>query len=156
MTAGTPGFLGRLDGKAKAAQAAEIAFRQTVTAEIARHERQRQFAFRRLGIARVLAAAVADADEEADAVEAGGHALRRELDWFSGSETRTRVLAAARPLILAAWAAVRADGEAADAGTADAVEEAFAAFEAWYEAETGAPFLALLDQEVPETPLVEF
>ena len=33
---------------------------------------------------------------------------------------------------------------------------AFRAFEAWYEAERGAPFLQVFERYVPPTPLVEF
>jgi len=33
---------------------------------------------------------------------------------------------------------------------------AFRAFEAWYEAERGQPFLQVFERYVPPTPLVEF
>lgn len=164
MTALPPPVLDRLDRAAKAAQAAEIAYRATVVQEIARHERLRQFAFRRLWIARALATSLAE-ESEADAAAAAGEAvLMRELDWQAPTEARGRILAAFRPVTLAVWAAVRPpEGEPEAAAEAvpqsedsAAVEQAFAAFEAWYEDELGTPFLALLDQEVPETPLVEF
>lgn len=149
-----PGCLGRLDAAAKAAQAAEIAFRRSVADGIARHERLRQFAFRRLGLAQALAAAVAAAETEEAAAAAGAAALQRELGWHSETEARTRILDAFRPVTLAVWAEGRPAEEAAEDGVP--VEDAFAAFEAWYEAEFGQPFLALLDVEIPEMPVVEF
>lgn len=151
------GCVGRLDAAAKAAQAAEIAFRQSVADGIARHERQRQFAFRRLGLVKAVAAAVAAAETEEAAVTAGTVAVQRELDWHSESDTRTRILDAFRTVTLAVWAEARPndDQPAADAEPVP-VEDAFAAFEAWYETEIGQPFLALMDVEYPVLPVVEF
>lgn len=150
-----PAFVARFDAAAKAAQAAEIAFRNNIAAEIARHERARQFAFRRLGLARDLSAAVAGAENEDAAAAAGAAALKRELDWHGETEHRARVLAAFRSVSLAVWAATSGDSE--DAGAVDqAVDQAFAAFEAWHRDEVGTEFFALLDQELPEFPVVEF
>lgn len=153
-----PGCLDRLDAAAKAAQAAEIAFRRSVADGIARHERLRQFAFRRLGLAQALAAAVAAAETAEAAAAAGAATLQRELGWHSETEPRTRILHAFRPVTLAVWAEGRPAEEAAKAEVEGGVpvEDAFAAFEAWYEAEFGQPFLALLDVEIPEMPVVEF
>lgn len=153
--ASPPAFVARFDAAAKTAQAAEIAFRNNVANEIARHERTRQFAFRRLGLARDQLAAVSGAENEDAAAAAGAAALKRELDWHGETEHRARVLAAFRPVSLAVWAASKDDGAAAEAAN-DAVNQAFAAFEAWHRDEVGTEFLAMLDQETPETPVVEF
>lgn len=150
-----PGCVGRLDAAAKAAQAAEIAFRQSVADGIARHERQRQFAFRRLGLVKAVAAAVAAAETAEAAITAGTVAVQRELDWHSESGTRTRILDAFQSVTLAVWVDGRPNDDGAEA-EAVRVEDAFAAFEAWYETEIGQPFLALLDVEYPELPVVEF
>ncbi|HRJ62256.1 MAG TPA: hypothetical protein PKZ97_17735 [Azospirillaceae bacterium] len=146
-----PVFVARFDAAAKAAQAAEIAFRNNIAAEIARHERTRQFAFRRLGLARDLLAAVSGAENEDAATAAGAAALKRELDWHGETEHRARVLAAFRPVSLAVWAASK--DENADAET---VDQAFETFEAWHRDAVGTEFFALLDQELPEFPVVEF
>ena len=52
-------------------------------------------------------------------------------------------------MTLAIWAATRPEAE--EGGPAAA---ALAAFEAWY-GERGTPFLALMEREIPELPLVE-
>lgn len=150
-----PAFVARFDAAAKAAQATEIAFRNNVANEIARHERARQFAFRRLGLARDQLAAVSGAENEEAAAAAGAAALKRELDWHGETEHRARVLAAFRPVSLAVWAAAKGENADAEAAT-DAVAQALAAFEAWHRDEVGTEFLALLDQETPELPVVEF
>lgn len=154
--ASPPAFVARFDAAAKTAQAAEIAFRNNVANEIARHERARQFAFRRLGLARDQLAAVSGAENEDAAAAAGAAALKRELDWHGETEHRARVLAAFRPVSLAVWAASKDDGADAAEAANDAVDQAFAAFEAWHRDEVGTEFLAMLDQETPETPVVEF
>lgn len=153
--ASPPAFVARFDAAAKTAQAAEIAFRNNVANEIARHERARQFAFRRLGLARDLLAAVSGAENEEAAAAAGAAALKRELDWHGETEHRARVLAAFRPVSLAVWAATQGDGED-DSAANDAVDQAFETFEAWHRDEVGTEFFALLDQELPEFPVVEF
>ncbi|NYZ15190.1 hypothetical protein HL658_21840 [Azospirillum sp. RWY-5-1] len=153
-----PGCVGRLDAAAKAAQAAEIAFRQSVADGIARHERQRQFAFRRLGLVKAVAAAVAGAETAEAATAVGAAALQRELDWHAETEARTRILDAFQAVTLAVWAESRPADDAADDAAVEPVrvEDAIAAFEAWYETAIGQPFLALLDVEYPELPVVEF
>lgn len=158
-------YLDALDAAAKSAQAEEIAFRNSISAQIQRHERRRQFAFRRLGIAQLLTAPIAVAENEEAAVATASTALCNEVGWYADTEIRARILTAFRPVIVAIWAATRplpSGGEASGAkgaappAHAPAVTAALAQFETWYEGEIGAPFLALLDQEIPELPVVEF
>jgi hypothetical protein len=150
-----PPFLATLDAAAAAAQREELAFRRGIAEQIAAHERRRQFAFRRADVARIVAGAVAAAPDRAEAEAAGERALREELGWHGWSEARGRILAAFRPVVQAIVAATLPPEEgAAPVAVAD-VPAAFAAFEAWYEAETGTAFLAVFDVEMPELPLVE-
>ena len=139
-----PDFIQQFDRDAREAQTTEVAFRDEAMAEIARRERLRQFAFRRLDLARILSASAADAEDEEAAIAAQIARLRRELEWEGeDSPLRQRSLEAFRPLALAIWREAE-------------VAAAFTEFETWYEREIGAPFLALLDVEMPERPVVEF
>lgn len=150
-----PAFLAALDAAAAAAQREELAFRRSIADQIAAHERRRAFAFRRADVARIVTAAIAAAPDRAQAEEAGEQALRQELGWHGWSEARGRILAAFRPVLAAIAAATLPPEEGKPPTTTPDVPAAFAAFEAWYEAETGTPFLALFDVEMPELPLVE-
>lgn len=154
-------FLAELERIAVAAQREEIAFRENIAAEITRRERARQFAFRRLDLARTMAAAAIGADSEDDAVARQVAALMRELDWASETEQRAPVLAAWRPVAEAVWRNLPRDAEGAEnsepaPGERPDVQQAMLAFERWYESDKGQPFLALLDQVIEEMPVVEF
>lgn len=167
MTATEPAFLAVLARAATAAQREEIAFRDSISAEIARRERDRQFAFRRLDLARTMAGAIASAATPEDAVRAQLAALKADLGWHSETVARAKILSAWTAVAEAVWrhrplpAAAASDGSGATAASpagpeGPSVEDAMAAFEAWYEAEHGQPFLALMDQDIPEIPVVEF
>lgn len=178
-----PEFVNRLEQEAIAAQRSEIAFRRDIAAEIERRERDRQYAFRRLDLARTMAKAAGETDSEEKAIAAQVAALRAELGWYGDTEERQRVFEAWREVATAVAASVASnarddasteDGAAlartgtgkatenaesdTDADTQDAarVPDAMRAFEDWYEREFGKPFLALFDQEIPEFPVVEF
>ncbi len=150
-----PAFLAALDAAAAAAQREELAFRHSIAEQIAAHERRRAFAFRRADIARIVTTAMAAAPDRKAAEEAGENALRQELGWHGWSEARGRILAAFRPVLAAIAAARLPPAEGQPATPPADIQAAFAAFEAWYQAETGTPFLALFDVEMPELPLVE-
>lgn len=158
MTLSKPGFVLALESVAAAAQRAEVAFRNNIAAEIERHERERQFAYRRVSIATAMAAAAKTAESEEQAVVAQADALKSEIGWHSDTERRQRVLDAWKAVAVAVWRelqpATAADAENPDAGAL--VRHAMVVFEAWYEAEFGVPFLAILDYEIPEMPVVEF
>lgn len=167
MTATEPAYIAALVRAATAAQREEIAFRDSISAEIARRERDRQFAFRRLDLARTMTSAIASAATPEDAVRAQLAALKADLGWHAETEARKKILSAWTAVAEAVWhhrplpPAASSDGAAAPEASAacpegPTVEDAMAAFEAWYEAEFGQPFLALMDHEIPEIPVVEF
>lgn len=106
----------------------------------------------------MLKAARQAADAEA-AVAAQTAALRTEFGWFGESEPRKRIFAAQRPVALTVWEAVKPlpeDGEAPPAAPSPDIIGALAEFERWYEVEFGTNYLAILDQEMEELPVVEF
>jgi hypothetical protein len=105
--------------------------------------------------------AAAETDREA-AVERQLVALFREIGWIEGglgelSESAQPLVDRLRPIAEALHA--HAHPPAADGGDAapalDPLME-FRAFEAWYEADRGHPFLQTFERYVPPTPLVEF
>ena len=162
MASSADDFLSALRQAAHAAQAEEISFRNHVGREIEKRERARQYAFRRLSIAELMARAAHDAKDETAAVDAQTAALRSEFGWHGDTEARRQIIEAWRPVALAVWATVRplppdgdAVGGAAEVPPPD-VGAALAAFEAWYLAEFGSNYLSILDQEVQELPVVEF
>jgi hypothetical protein len=170
--------LARLEQVAIAAQRAEIDYQNNFAAELTRLERVRQFAFRRLELVRRMAAAGDVADDE-QSVRRQSAALIEEIGWHGDTERRRMLLEAWRPVALAVWRELERSrpgaGKASETATGTAtgrggegpggtrapaseagIAEAFAVFEARYEAEVGTPFLALLDREMVETPVVEF
>lgn len=151
-------FITDLEGSAIAAQREEISFRQNIAAEIAKRERARAFAFRRLDLARTMAEAANGADNADEAIARQIAALKRELDWHSDTDARTRVLDAWRPVAEAVWSVVGSDdaAEGAPAPARAAVPQALAAFESWYESEHGKPFLDMFEVVIEEMPVVEF
>jgi hypothetical protein len=148
-------FLQEMEQIAVAAQADEIAFRKSMAATLAGHERARQYAFRRLTVATAMARAACAAETEEDRSACALAALYREFGWLAATERRQRIGAAAAPLALAIVQAARPREQGEAPADCRAVTAAFAAFEAWYEAENGAPLLAALDQDIPDMPLVE-
>ena len=157
-----PAFVAALEAAAISAQKQEIAFRESIAAEMARRERERQFAFRRVGLMRQMVSAAAGAETEEQAVAAQALALRRELGWHSLTERRKQILEAWGNVSRAVWQAVRPIAESGDVAAnsgetaALSVASIIETFEAWYVTELGTSFLALLDQEMPEMPVVEF
>lgn len=154
-------FLSALRNAATEAQREEIAFRDNVSREIEMRERARQYAYRRLSIAELMAQVARSAEDETQAVAAQIAALRNEFGWHGDAEPHRRIFAAWQPVGVAVWACVKPPPE----GGAPASEvppplpdvaAALAAFEAWYVAEFGSNYLAILDQEKQEFPVVEF
>lgn len=154
MTGPHSGFLAALERAAVAAQQEELRFRANVASEIARRERERQFAFRRVEIAKAMARAAATADAKDDAVAAQAAAFRRELGWYGETEHKKATLEQWRKVAEAVWRDMKPDDVTARDGVS--VPEAMAQFEAWYVAQFGENYLALLDREMPEIPVVEF
>ena len=137
---------------ASAAHMAEAAHAKEFEAELARRKRAREFAFRRLNLIRALAEPAAAAGSGEVAVAGVLAALRLELGWFDDSPYKARILEAFRPVA----EAMRLNLCPAEGQPCPPLLEAFAAFETWHQKETGTPFLALLDHEIPEMPLVDF
>lgn len=152
-------FLDELEALAGSAQRAELDLRRDVAAEIALHERERQFAFRRLDLARTMVRAAQGAEGESAAIGAQLAALRAEFGWHGDSAERRGILEAWRRVARAVARSLgveREDG-AEDAGEPEeTVRDAMLAFESWYRQTLGSEFLALLDHEIPEMPVVEF
>jgi hypothetical protein len=158
-------LLAQLAEAATVAQREEITFRDNIGLEIDKRERARQYAFRRLSLAELMLQAARASDDEEKAVAAQTATLRAEFGWHGESESRKRIFAAWRPVALLVWAAVRpppaeaeaeAGREAGEPQPPPDIAAAFGAFERWYEAEFGSNYLAILDQEKQELPVVEF
>ncbi|HWV82267.1 MAG TPA: hypothetical protein VNZ50_12625 [Hyphomicrobiaceae bacterium] len=152
-------FLGPLAAAAALAQREEIDFRDNVGREIEKRERARQYAFRRLSIAELMLKAARQAEDVETAVASQTAALRAEFGWNGEGEASRKIVVAWRPVALAIWEAVKPPPQAADAASPPPAPDIVAAlteFERWYEAEFGANYLAILDQEKLEYPVVEF
>lgn len=157
MKAEAVAFIADLEQLATTAQREEIVFRENIAAELTKRQRARQFAFRRLDLARTMSAAAMGAESGEEAIARQLTAFRRELDWHSESEARKRILEAWRPVAAAIWSHLGPRPEAAPGAAMPAsVPTIMLTFEDWYRAETGNDFLALFDQEIPELPVVEF
>ncbi len=154
MNAAAHAIVAQLEAAAKAAQQAEDALRKRMVEEVARLERERAFAYRRLNLMRAVADAVARADGEDAAVANGLTAVRNELGWDSESETRTETLDRFAAVVRTTFARLGSEAAEAETPAADPVG-ALADFEAWYAARFERPFWVLFDQYVPELPLVE-
>lgn len=154
-------LLAQLAEAATVAQREEITFRDNIGREIDKRERARQYAFRRLSLAELMLQAARASDDEEKAVAAQTARLRAEFGWHGESEPRKRIFSAWRPVALAVWTAVRpppaeAGPEAGETQPPPDIAAALGAFERWYEAEFGSNYLAILDQEKQELPVVEF
>ncbi|HRK17811.1 MAG TPA: hypothetical protein PK970_02545 [Hyphomicrobiaceae bacterium] len=154
MIASPPGFLSVLEQSAVAAQQEELRFRNSVAEEIAKRERERQFAFRRLEIANAMVRSATRAKTVEEAVQNQTVELRRELGWHGETEQRRKILDRWSKVATAVWLEMHPD----TAGPRDSVsvKDAMLEFEAWYTGEFGSNYLALMDREIPEMPVVEF
>jgi hypothetical protein len=145
-------FIGWLRTAAESAAAAEAAFRSEAAERITSLERERAFAFRRFNLMRAVAEGVASAEDEEIAAAAGIGILRSRLDWTEGSDRQAAILSQFANVARALHACRPEETEAGISGAARALAE----FEAWYEQTVGAPFWALFDQPMEDTPRVDF
>jgi len=172
MPTATETLIARLQADCTAAEAAERAVRADVEARLQAAERARAFAWRRLSALSDMARVAALEPDRELAVERQLEALFREIGWIEGG--LAELGEGARPLL--DWLrpiaeALHAAANPAPAGSGDArpVDDppldgppladplaAFRAFEAWYEAERGEPFLQVYERYMPATPVVEF
>jgi hypothetical protein len=159
-------LIARLQADCTAAEAAERAVRAEVEAQLKEAERARAFAWRRLSALGDMARIAALEPDREIAVERQLVALFRDIGWIDGGldelgEGARPLLDWLRPIAEAlhaiAFPAAAEDGEEPheEAPVADPIA-AFRAFEAWYEADRGQPFLQVFERYMPPTPLVEF
>ena len=161
-------LIARLQADCTAAEAAERTVRADVEARIKRAETARAFAWRRLNALSDMARIAAAEPEREVAVERQLVGLFREIGWIEGglselSESAQPLVTQLRPIAEALHAqahppAVDGAGAAVEAPDEQLLDPlaAFRAFEAWYQAERGQPFLQAFERYMPPTPLVEF
>jgi hypothetical protein len=158
-------LIARLQADCTAAEAAERTVRAEVEAKLKEAERARAFAWRRLSALGDMARIAALEPDREIAVERQLVALFRDIGWIDGG--LDELGEGARPLLdwlqpiaealhaVAHPAADDAGEEPKEPPVADPVA-AFRAFEAWYEADRGQPFLLVFERYMPPTPVVEF
>ena len=158
-------LIARLQADCTAAETAERAVRAAVEAQIREAEQVRAFAWRRLSALSDMARVAALEPDREAAVERQLEALFRDIGWIEGG--LAELGEGARPLIdwlrpiaealhAAAQPPLAGEGESAEPPVIADPIAAFRAFEAWYEAERGQPFLQVFERYVPPTPVVEF
>ncbi len=135
---------------ARLAQVAEKELRQRMTAEIARLERQRAFAYRRTRLIQALAG-VTDQDPELVAA-AQRRAINSEIGWTGESEIEKSILDQLAPVARTVWQCACATEPATSANVMSSLQQ----FEAWFEKTHGKSFYTLFDQYVSEVPVVDF
>ncbi|MDP1748864.1 MAG: hypothetical protein Q8L22_05360, partial [Reyranella sp.] len=155
-------LIARLQADCTAAETAERSVRANVEAQIKAAEQARAFAWRRLSALSDMARVAALEPDRELAVERQLEALFREIGWIEGG--LAELGEGARPLLdwlrpiaealhveahpLPAAAAGTEAQMAIDSPLADPIA-AFRAFEAWYEAERGEPFLQVYERYMP-------
>lgn len=158
-------LIARLQADCTEAEAAERQVRASVEAQIREAERARTFAWRRLSALSDMARVAAMESDRDLAVERQLEALFRDIGWIEHG--LAELGDGARPLLqwlrpiaetlhAEAHPQVPEDGGPAERPVIADPIAAFRAFEAWYEAERGEPFLQVFDRYRPPTPLVEF
>jgi hypothetical protein len=167
MSSATESLIARLQADCTAAEAAERAVRAEVDARLKAAEVARTFAWRRLGALSDMARVAALESDRAVSVERQLVALFREIGWIENDlaelgEGARPLVDWLRPIAEALHAQAHpseagADGQppVADPVLSDPIA-AFRAFEAWYEAERGQPFLLVYERYMAPTPVVEF
>ncbi|MBU3029442.1 hypothetical protein [Paracoccus marinaquae] len=144
--------LSALKARAEEANRNEIRHQQEAARRAAELRDIRAFAWRRLNILRAVAAAVRGEAEEEPALLAGQAAMLRDTGLNLATQPRRDLAERFRPVTRAVWLATREEAEDA---AAEAALAAFAEFEAWHLQDRETPFLALMEREIPELPLVE-
>ena len=152
MNPNTAALLGQFEAAAETAQEAEIAVRKKMADEVARLERERTFAFRRVRLVRTLLNAAEVHDTETEALMAERRAVCNELDWNGETEMQSTILDRLQPVALGIWKCTCTDTEQ---GSAEITQE-LRDFETWHETAYGKSFYALFDRYVPQVPVVDF
>ena len=157
-------LIARLQADCTAAEAAERAVRASVESQLKEAERLRAFAWRRLSALGDMARIAALEPDRELAVERQLVSLFRDIGWIENDlgelgEGAKPLLVWLRPIAEALHAEAHpadTEGVAAEPPPVADPIAAFRAFEAWYEAERGQPFLQVFERYMPPTPLVEF
>jgi hypothetical protein len=147
-------FLDMLELAASRSAQAESDFRREWTERIKALEHERACAHRRLNFMRAITEAVATAESEEIAVAAATAAMRAKLGWWDESDARTEVLLRFVPVARQVFAGLTSVVEE-EAPPPD-ILGALAAFETWYRETHPHPFWILFENQMPETPLVDF
>ena len=165
MPAAVDSLIARLQAECTAAEVAEREVRASVEARLREAERARTFAWRRLSALSDMARVAALEPDRDVAVERQLVALFRDIGWIENGlselgEGVRPLLDWLRPIAEALHAEAHPiaseDGQPAEPPVIADPIAAFRAFEAWYEAERGEPFLQVFDRYMPPTPVVEF
>lgn len=144
-------LIARFEEAAEAAREAEDAYRREAAGRIDALAQARSRAFRRLNLLRHASTTLAAAEDPGEAVARARLTVAQSLGWDEIGPRQDLVLTQLTPVLEALQAAM-----ADDRDSPDTVQEALAAFEDWYSAETGSDFYALFDRYMPETPRVDF
>lgn len=156
----TSSFLDKLKAAADRVSVAEDELRREVAERTKALANERAFAFRRLNLMRAIAEIVAGAESEEIAVAAATAVLRAKLGWASDSEARDEVVSRFAPVAQSMFASLSAENAAAASGDEDEsapdVIKTLTEFERWYAGCHTGPFLALFENYMPETPVVDF
>jgi hypothetical protein len=148
----TASFLLDLKMAAEAAKNAEGSFRREAALRIAALEEERAFAFRRYNLLQAVAQSMASAESEEIAVANAFATLRTRLGWTTDNEPQAEVMEKFSPVARAVFQALAAH-EDEFVGLA---HKALADFESWYAASRGSSFWQLFEQQIPDTPRVDF
>lgn len=145
-------FLLDLKTAAEAAKNAEGNFRREAASRIQALEEDRAFAFRRYNLMQAIASSMESSEDEEIAVASAVAVLRTRLGWNSDSEAQAEVMTHFSPVGLALF---RAQGSH-DGEIAGLAHKALADFERWYAEARGSSFWNLFEQQIPDTPRVDF
>ena len=165
MPAAVDSLIARLQADCTAAETAERKVRASVEAQIREAERARTIAWRRHSALSDMARVAALEPDRDIAVERQLEALFRDIGWIENGlvelgEGARPLLDWLRPIAEALHAGAHPpepqDGTSPEPPVITDPVAAVRAFEAWYEAERGEPFLQVFDRYMPPTPVVEF
>jgi hypothetical protein len=151
VTLATVPFLDVLKVAADGAARAEDKFRRKIAEQLTLLQRERSFAFRRLNLMRAVTTVVSGEECEEAAVAGALKVLSDKLGWSLESPARSEVLSHFMPVSRSIFRSLAHPDEPDSAP----VQDMLSAFEAWYADSHEAPFWALFDHYVPETPRVD-
>jgi hypothetical protein len=149
-------FLETLELAASRSAQAESDIRREWAERIKTLEHERAFAHRRLNFMRAIAEALATVESEEIAVAAATAAMRAKLGWWDESDARAEVLSRFVPVAQQIFASLAPVVEKKEEAPAPNVLGVLAAFETWYRETHPHPFWVLFENQMPETPLVDF